>query len=156
MTTVQVTPEEMAEQIRRWSKQARLAAERGADLAAQRALAELVRVSPTDMGQLRNSWERKGQSLTNTAPHVGIVEAGARPHAVNRSGIENLTRWAQRKLGLSEKEAKRFAFAKAADLRRHGQKPTWFIRDRLLLFTQWTKEEVERQLIKRGQAGKLR
>lgn len=69
----------------------------------------LSKRSPTDQGQLRNSWKlidyaagARGAGrhsmlqLVNEAPHAGIVERGARPHRVSKEGIEALAQWAWR------------------------------------------------------------
>lgn len=71
-------------------------------LAAERGRSYLVRQSPVDLGQFKNSWKVKhgsnGPVIVNDAPHAGIIENGARPHPVSREGIEALTQWAKRKL----------------------------------------------------------
>ena len=67
----------------------------------------LTKKSPTDQGQLRNSWKlvdfpggaRSRSTMTqlvNEAPHAGIVERGARPHRVSQEGIEAITQWVWR------------------------------------------------------------
>lgn len=56
-------------------------------------------------GLLRRSWVVEGAQsfivdrvtvaavLANYAPYVGVVEGGARPHNVNRAGVDSITRW---------------------------------------------------------------
>lgn len=78
----------------------------GIRIAAERGRALLVRESPVDQGQYKNSWRVRdggnGPEIVNDAPHAGIIEMGARPHGVNRAGIEALTAWALRKLMTGE------------------------------------------------------
>jgi nucleoid-associated protein YgaU len=117
--------------------------------AARRGQALMPKKGPTDQGQLRNSWrvrEVPDVALVNDAPHAGIVEAGARPHPVSREGIDALTGWAMRQLGVSEKEARGIAFAIAARMKTEGQEPTYFIRDSLAELRDFLRPEVVRQL----------
>lgn len=74
---------------------------KGLFIGAQRGRTFLVRKSPVDTGQYKNSWVvkdqgRNGATVENDAPHAGIIEGGARPHGVNREGIEALTKWVMR------------------------------------------------------------
>ena len=69
----------------------------------------------TDLGVYKNSHHAEqteyGARAFNDAPHSGIVEAGARPHFLPKEGIEALERWAIRKLGVAEKDARGVAWA---------------------------------------------
>jgi hypothetical protein len=67
--------------------------------------------------------------IYNPAPHIGVLELGARPHPVNAAGLAALTRWAVLVLGVSYEEAQQVANAIAWKLRHHGAKPTYFVRD---------------------------
>jgi hypothetical protein len=127
------------------------AVERGAFSGAQAARTLLVGVTPTNLGQMRNSWHvsrHPAVQVFNDAPYAGIVERGARPHSVSRAGIDALTMWARRKLGLGEAEARRVAFAVAHKLRTQGQAPTFFVRNQLPRISRITRSEVERELRK--------
>lgn len=77
----------------------------------------------------RGTTKRELAEIHNDAPHIGIVEEGARPHPVSKDGVEALTRWARLKLGLDPESAKKVANAIAWRLRKKGQKPTYFVRD---------------------------
>lgn len=152
--------------------------------AAHRARATLVRVSPVDTGQFKNSWrviESTGTTLgirvDNDAPHAGIIELGARPHKVNREGIEALTLWAKRNIVFKqlaaakksnatiqdtwagkreralavdavEKQARAIAFAIAKKIEKHGQKGLYLVQNRMGDFTKWTAQEVSREVAK--------
>lgn len=68
----------------------------------------LVKKSPTDQGQLRNSWRLESggggaaqfvQSIVNDAPYAGVIERGARPHPVSKEGIESIAGWVWRNRG---------------------------------------------------------
>lgn len=147
----------------------RSAAHRG----AERGRGILVRVTPVDRGQARAAWRtRKFQSelrgpdgtnpladILNDAPHIGVLEKGARPHKMSPAAIEALAGWVYRKIiggdkgaraaakaarpwakrssGASNKkgvddaraEALRIANAIAWKIRKHGQAPKYFVRD---------------------------
>ncbi len=158
--------------------------EMGLASAARRGRTHMVPRTPTDQGQLRNSWRVDGQLLRNTAPHAGIVELGARPHPVSKEGFLALVEWAKRHgLGGARRQFQRggrtriqgpqqafFAYgewfvdadapaAKVAlgivrKIRHHGQAPTYFVRDELPALTKIAKTEVERKLRKARRAKK--
>lgn len=52
----------------------------------------------SDLGTYKRSFVTDENSLTNVAPHAGIVEEGARPHKVSKEGIEAIAKWVRRKL----------------------------------------------------------
>ena len=144
---------------------------RAARQAAQLGRTYLVKLTSTKgkvyLGQFKASWKvvkhratiktakraaRVGDSveLVNQAPHAGIIELGARPHKVNQEGIENLTLWAKRKLGLSDEEAQEAAHAIAWKLRRYGQRPTYMVRDSLPTLRVFLKGETDREIRKQA------
>jgi hypothetical protein len=73
---------------------------RGLRIGAERGRGILVKLSPTDLGQLRASWKVKADEWTseliNDAPHAGIVELGARPHKVSAEGWAAIYEWVRR------------------------------------------------------------
>lgn len=109
------------------------ALKRGVLDAARRGQATLVKRTPRYLGQMANSWAtqetREGALTRNTAPHAGIVEAGARPHSVSPDGMAALTEWATRQLGLDPKSAKAVAWSIARRLRTNGQVGHFIARD---------------------------
>ena len=110
-----------------------------------------------DTGQLKNSFRvrrvnRNEIHLDNDAPYAGIIDLGARPHSVNKEGIEAIALWAKRKFGLGDDEAYEVANAVAWKLRKHGQKPTYLFRDAQPKLTRHVKRAVEHAL--RTRAGK--
>lgn len=80
----------------------------GALAGAHRGRAVVVRRTPTDQGQLRGSWKVKAGAgeftgfsdslaeLINDAPHISIVELGAKPHAVSAEGWAAIYEWVRR------------------------------------------------------------
>ena len=112
---------------------------------AMRGQAILASRTPRDTGRAAAGWRvRKGRvwgnqfgrgfvapQIENPAPHIGVLEAGARPHPVSKEGIDALASWARRRLGASKEEARKIANAIAWKIRRKGQKPTYFVRDSL-------------------------
>lgn len=145
---------QLSRELKRAGKNAMDAIKRGAWSGAQASRTLLVHVTPVNTGQLKNAWKayrKPDPEVVNEAPHAGIVERGARPHAVSRAGIASLTRWAELKLGLSEKEARGVAFAIAHKLRTKGQAPTFFVRNQLGRIVEITRNEVVRELRRAAQ-----
>jgi len=111
---IQTTPGKLAALLRQRDNAARKAVQRAVLRGGARGLGVLRRASPSDLGQLRSSWELKrtgakiaGVSaafdreatllvIQNNAPHAGIVEHGARPHPVSREGWEAIYWWVYR------------------------------------------------------------
>ena len=84
--------------------------------------------------------------IVNSAPHVGILELGARPHPVSAEGIAALTRWAQTQLGLLPEEARQAAHAIAWKIRKHGAKPAYFVRDSIPDLAQAMGRAINKQI----------
>lgn len=162
MPTFVLKPEELAGMLRAQARALPQAARLGVRAGAMRGQAHMPKQTPVDQGQLRNSWrvqttqgfEGAAQAaLYNDAPHAGIVEQGARPHAVSQEGIEALAAWAQRKLGLDEKAARGVAYAIAAKLKEQGQAPTYFTRGQMPELTRLAVNEVLRYIRKEIERG---
>lgn len=63
--------------------------------------------------------------IFSSLPQAAVMDEGRRPGSpVNRAGIEALTSWAERKLGVTGKEAVSAAFAIAATIRAKGMTGT--------------------------------
>ncbi len=127
---------------------ARIALIRG----AERGRAIMVRKTPVDTGATRAAWKVFTSSLgnevarlANDAPHIGVIEGGARPHPVSDIGILAIERWVARhsEIWQSAQDAgdgrmltREEAIASVTHgivwkLRTEGQEPTYFIRDAL-------------------------
>lgn len=151
MATINLTPEQLDAVLVKQAREFPEVMRRGAVAGARRGQAHMVGKTPTDQGQMRNSWrvhERPTPKLENDAPHAGIVEAGARPHPVSREGVEALAGWAHRQLGLDEATAVRVARAIAMRIARDGQAPTYFVRGELEALAGLVPREVMRVLKK--------
>lgn len=87
----------------------RRAIQNGALAGAHRGRALIVRRTPVDQGQLRASWRVKPghddavvnveatlAELINDAPHISIVELGARPHAISPEAWAAIYEWVRR------------------------------------------------------------
>lgn len=94
---------DLAKMFRKLPEQVRKDVDMGVRLAAQRGRTHLVKKTPVDTGQARVSWKVTDTTIHNDAPHIGILERGARPHKVSPEGIEALTRWALRTLSVKPK-----------------------------------------------------
>lgn len=163
--TIRVGLGQLPAQLDLGEKTIRRAIARGALAGAHRGRALMVRNTPTDQGQLRASWKVKpgvhefsGVSqdlaeLINDAPHISIVELGARPHAVSREGWEAIYEWVRRHFrggvmggsgsmrprmrgagGRFAKDGKDpviagITWAIVRKIKKYGQKPTLFVRN---------------------------
>lgn len=108
---------------------------RGLNRGAMEGQRILVQRTPRATGSTAARWRvkrgkgRTPPELENLAPHVGILDLGARPHPVSAEGLAALVRWAQLQLGLTRAEAVKAASAIAWKIRKKGAKPTYFVRD---------------------------
>lgn len=71
--------------------------EHGVKVAKQRGVALLKQRTPVDTGVMKNAWAATKHGIENSAPYAGIIERGARPHTVNREGVEAIRDWVLRK-----------------------------------------------------------
>lgn len=164
---VRIGLDELPDALALGERRIRRAVARGALAGAHRGRAVIVPKTPRDMGQLAASWhvlpgapEFTSMSATlaelyNDAPHISMVELGARPHKVNPEGWLAIYEWVRRHfrggvLGGSGRMRPRRAAAGALGpfrgddpvisnitnaivmkIRREGQVPTFFVRDSL-------------------------
>jgi len=144
--SIKVDIRDLHKYLARDIKKATKAIEEGQAAAAQRGRTVLVRKTPVDTGQMKGAWKAGKDYIHNDAPHAGIVEKGARPHKVSRAGIESLTEWARRQLGLPDDQAKSVAWAVAKKLEKEGQKGTFFVEELTPKIAKMLQQEVERRL----------
>lgn len=120
---------------------------RGMRKAIEMGTTLLKQRTPVDQGIMRLAWEATDAGITNSAPHAGIVEAGARPHKVNEAGIQALYEWVVRHgLGKDPKDQMSIVWAIAKKLEVNGQKATYFVRDSLPELNNLAKLCVEQAL----------
>ena len=161
---VRLRPDQLPGALRGEGARIRRAIPKAARAAAMRLKSRLVQrtdeLGITDTGILKNSWRvgaggESGAAATvySDAPYAGVVELGARPHAVSLDGRQSIARWAMRKLGLDEKEAERAAFAIAKKLELVGQKPRYLVRDCLPDAKRYFAEELVRVMSSSPPAG---
>ncbi|HUS27605.1 MAG TPA: HK97 gp10 family phage protein [Kofleriaceae bacterium] len=157
----------------------RRAISRGALAGAHRGRAVMVRATPTDQGQLRASWKVKAGAeefdgvganlaeLINDAPHISIVELGARPHAVSREGWEAIYDWVRRhfrseggvhvlggggrmvarsKDGRRDPRIEAITWGIVRKIKKYGQKPTLFVRNNVDTLREVMAYELQREL----------
>lgn len=150
--------------------------EQAARAAAHRLKAHLVaetsRLGVVDMGIYKNSFVVRDKTVTNEAPHAGIIELGARPHKVSLQGVIAIAEWVVRKLRLRKErttaqrsrskdptkthsmrrlkwpEAMKIAWAIAKKIEREGQKPRHIMRDALPQARAFFHHELTRRLEK--------
>lgn len=106
--TIRIGLEQLPGQLDLGERSIRRAIARGALAGAHRGRAVIVRNTPTDQGQLRASWKVKPGNdeftgfseslaeLINDAPHIAVVELGARPHKVSAEGWAAIYEWVRR------------------------------------------------------------
>jgi hypothetical protein len=162
-----ITEKQLSAALRREAKKVPAALSRAAVRAAHRGKSHLVRKTKekgiTDLGQYANSFEVKRgvgdqdlATITNTAPHAGIIELGARPHPVSREGFERIREWVARKmLDISSQmadeneEVDRIAWAIVKKIEREGQAPRHVFADEQTVLVKFWREEFERALRQR-------
>lgn len=161
MASISIKPSQLAGALRAEARHVRGAIKTGAMRAANRGKGVLVeRTKEADkvgLGQYIRSFEAlRGTSsttlamLVNTAPMAGVIELGARPHPVSDEGREAIARWAIRKLGVSEEEAKAIANGVAWKLRHKGQKGTYIFKNAQAELTKIFAHEVAAVLRERA------
>lgn len=146
---IRIEPGRLGVTLVRDQKRRSAAVTRGLEVAKLRAVALLKSLTPVDQGIMRAAWAPSLDGVKNTAPHAGIIERGARPHAVSREGIEAITQWVIRHAHLFkdvarakrrrkrdggatlESEARSIAWAIAAKLKREGQKGHFIVENNL-------------------------
>lgn len=184
----------LAKTLQRHDARSRLAVNRGLRSAAHFGRAHLVSVTPKDRGMAKAAWKVhngpiNARSATpaawveNSAPYIGILENGARPHAVSAEGQEAIFQWVLRNFRLvgsrmmgyaavhgndlhedqkrrtfggvdgGETLARRITFLICRKIRKYGTKPGFFIRDSMELLTRVAQREVERCLREDAQRG---
>jgi len=157
--------------VRRLELEVRRRIQAGVVRGAERGRGILVRKTPVDTGHARAAWRVSSMTtlfsgsgvlarLFNDAPHIGIIEAGARPHPVSKEGIAAIEAWVKRHPAVMEaaqdsghgtmltqtQAAHRVAMGIAWKLRHHGQAPTYFIKHSLERLRQAMAAEVAREL----------
>lgn len=143
----------------------------------------LVRKTPKDLGQAKAGWRvsplikgtsRSRVDVYNDAPHISILEFGARPHGVSLEGRVAIYEWVVRVIdpqasgpirpydrktktggrkefmslteGARNAAAAQIMQAIVWKIRHHGQKPTYFVRTSMDDVTYDFGKEVEKQI----------
>lgn len=167
--------------LQRHQEAQRAAIVHGLQSGARRGRPILVAVTPKDQGQAKAAWKtilhgQAGVVATNenSAPHIGILENGARPHAVSKEGQEAIYQWVLRNLRLvgnkrdgyvavhvndlhesqrrkrlanqdgGETLARQITFLICRKIRKFGQAPRFFVRAALPELNRAVRDEVDR------------
>ena len=158
MPTISIKPKQLASALRGEGKRVARAIVTGSYRAAQRFKAHLVDQCDargiTDQGVFKNAFRvvktTGGATVSNDAPHAGVIELGARPHPIGAPVRALIAAWCVRKLGMDPKDAARMAYFIGLKIEREGQKPTYIIRNNLPKAKVFFAEEVVRILNNRG------
>ena len=157
--------------VRKLEREVRRRIQTGVVRGAERGRGILVRKTPTDTGHARAAWRVSSMTtlfsnsgvlarLYNDAPHIGIIESGARPHPVSKEGVAAIEAWVRRhpeimaaaqdsghgRMLTQTQDAHRVAMGIAWKLRHHGQEPTYFIKHSLGRVREAMAREVAREL----------
>jgi hypothetical protein len=130
MVASTLKPEQLGADFRALGRRLRAALMRGAYRGALRAVLTLQRATneakAVHTGQYKRAWKAQrtptGARVYNAAAYADIIEYGRRAGA-RQPPSEVIARWAQRKLGLKKKDAKRAGFLIARAIGRRGLKP---------------------------------
>jgi hypothetical protein len=168
---IKISPKDLPTELRARIKGGNKLVRRAAYLAAQRARTRLVAKTPTDRGQARNAWKAyrttNGAVVENSAPYIGILELGARPHPVSREGIDAIREWVrrnirftvqtksgkfvQRKHGIDDPMLDEITWAIVNKIKKYGQPARYFVRAELPIMTKLFALAVDRELQKESQ-----
>ncbi len=157
---IPITPEQLGPAVAKRLRTIPKAARKGMANGAQRAKMLLVRRTPKDRGNARAGWRVTGRgnklAVINDVPYISVLEFGARPHYLNREGIVAVAGWFMRKFGLPEKEATSAAFGFSQNLAKHGQAPTYFVRNSMDEVMKNLGDEVDRVITKHSRTKRPR
>lgn len=158
MTTIDITADKLPAALRANGKGTSAALKIAAIAAARRFVPYLAKLTDdmgiTDRGIFKAGWKAektaRGASVSNDTPYAGVIELGARPHAVSPAARQLLKEWAIRKLGVSAKEADGISWAIAHKIAQKGQAPTYMVRDAMPHAAKWFAEEFARVMRNRS------
>jgi len=100
-------------------------------------------------GHFRRAWNASalpdGAELFNDAPYAGVIEGGRRP-GTRFPPVEAIARWVQRRLGLSESDAKAAAYVIARAISKRGLRGRKILDGSLSEIRAYVHEEILREL----------
>jgi len=165
MTTVKLTLSELVPAYKNLAAGQFKAARRGAIRGALRAVSTLILATgkagsanpghtgeggAVNTGHYKRSWKHEalpdGARVYNLAPYASIIEHGRRPGKF--PPISMIEKWAQRRLGLTPKEAKAAAFPIARAIAKRGLVGRKVMTNVLPKIEKDFLEEVEKELAK--------
>lgn len=187
---VEIDERALPAELDRLDRRIRAAIKRGAMAAAQRGRAYLVSKTPVDQGQLKAAWRVKAGTpsmdtdgdllaiIVNDAPHIQMVELGAKPHTMSPEGWQAIYEWVRRhyrggSFGGSGKMRARprgvlvgpykgpdpvindITDAIVFRIAKYGQKPTLFVKNSVAKLEAIMRDEVDRAVaaVSGGQGG---
>lgn len=149
---MRITAKQAAELIKNTPKMLQAVAKRAALVSAHRSVTALKKLSPVDMGVYRAAWKvvpgfgRMLAKVENRSPVAGVVEKGARPHAVSAAGREAIRAWVIRKGIATPEEADAVVWGIVQKLKREGQKGLHLLEKQIPTSAKWFQTELERLL----------
>lgn len=180
-TVITIRPGQLGARIKADARAGQRAIDQGVKLAANRIRDYLKSISPSYEGTFKNAWQvmRSASGLagvSNASPVAGVIEAGARPHAVSAEGRQAIREWVRKvvtrvptmrgpgrgKQGPPHKTSRALTHEEADGelsawvdeitsaivhkLKTKGQKGRWLVANNLDKFVRWTSEEVNRRI----------
>lgn len=147
---IKIVPHELANTLVKEDKRLRENVKKAAKAASHRLVTHLVRKTDemgiTYQGIYKGGFRVTDDGVINDSPHAGLVELGARPHAVSKEGREAIKRWAMIKLGLSASEADSAAWGIANKIKKDGQEGRFVMRDAIPKAVEFYKDELLRRM----------
>lgn len=100
-------------------------------------------------GAYRGGWRvrdlERGAAVYNTKPYAGIIDGGRRPGRF--PPLQAIRRWAQRRLGLADEEARQAAYPIARAIARRGLRPRAVLSGATQEMTNLVTVEANRELL---------
>jgi len=174
---ITVEAKDISTVLAKLEREMKLRLKNGIRRGAARGRGILVRRTPVDTGQAKAGWmEQQGfgdvlWKIVNDAPHIGIIENGARPHAVSDVGILAIEQWVSRhpdivaqaqdsgartntsrpsarasRMLTVDQAIKAVTMGIVWKLRHEGQRPTYFIKNSMEDLREAMASEVSREL----------
>lgn len=162
MANIKLSLSRYAKHVRQLGKRLDAAVQRGVLSGAERCIPALQKrteqappasdkgsVGAFNTGNYKGRWRARpidgGAAVYNDAAYAAVIDGGRAP-GKDMPPLRAIQRWAQRRLGLSEKEARRAAFPIAAAIQARGLRPRYVLSGATDELKKIVHEEIEREI----------